>query len=156
TPGGVRSFSSLVVTDQRMPRMSGDEFLSKLEGRSDATRMLVTGFADLAAVGRAVNPGRIFAYVAKPGEPEEFRLKVQRAAEHLRLAQDLASERRLLRDLMDNTPDGIYFKDAELRFLRANGPILDRLNTEQRTLVGKRLSELLRDDPEVAEGELEE
>jgi diguanylate cyclase (GGDEF)-like protein/PAS domain S-box-containing protein len=147
---------AVVVTDQRMPRMSGDEFLSKLEGRSDATRLLVTGFADLAAVVRAVNQGRIFAYVAKPWEPEDFRLKVQRAAEHFRLAQDLASERRLLRDLMDNTPDGIYFKDAELRFLRANRPMLERLNSQQVALVGRRLSELLAGDPEVTESELEE
>ncbi len=147
---------AVVVTDQRMPRMSGDEFLSKLEGRSEATRMLVTGFADLAAVVRAVNEGRIFAYVAKPWEPQDFRLKVHRAAEHFRLAQDLASERRLLRDLMDNTPDGIYFKDAELRFLRANRPMLERLNAEQTALVGRRLSELLAEDPEVAAGELEE
>ncbi|HTQ04830.1 MAG TPA: EAL domain-containing protein [Polyangiaceae bacterium] len=147
---------AVVVTDQRMPRMTGDEFLARLDGRSDAARMLVTGFADLAAVVRAVNEGRIFAYVAKPWEPEDFRLKVQRAAEHFRLAQELASERRLLRDLMDNTPDGIYFKDAELRFLRANAPVLERLNTEQRALVGKRLSEVLADDPEVAAGELEE
>jgi diguanylate cyclase (GGDEF)-like protein/PAS domain S-box-containing protein len=147
---------AVVVTDQRMPKMSGDEFLSRLEGRSDATRMLVTGFADLGAVVRAVNEGRIFAYVAKPWEPGDFRLKVQRAAEHFLLAQELAHERRLLRDLMDNTPDGIYFKDAELRYLRANRPIGERAGTEAAALVGKRLSEVLANDLEVAAGEAEE
>src|SRR5690349_19139686 len=110
---------AVVVSDQRMPKMSGDEFFSRLVGHSEASRMLVTGFADLSAVIRAVNEGRIFAYVAKPWEPDDFRLKVQRAAEHFRLAQELAHERRLLRDLMDNTTDGIYFKDAELRYVRA-------------------------------------
>jgi diguanylate cyclase (GGDEF)-like protein/PAS domain S-box-containing protein len=147
---------AVVVTDQRMPKMSGDELLAKLEGRSDAARMLVTGFADLGAVIRAVNEGRIFAYVAKPWEPEDFRHKVQRAAEHFRLAQELAHERRLLRDLMDNTPDGIYFKDAALRFLRANRPVLERLGTEPLALVGKRLSELLDADPGVTASEAEE
>jgi len=146
---------AVVVTDQRMPKMSGDELLTELQGRSDATRMLVTGFADLSAVIRAVNDGRIFAYVSKPWEPGDFRLKVRRAAAHFRLAQELAHERRLLRDLMDNTPDGIYFKDADLRFVRANRPLLERLHAEPAHVVGKRLSELLPPDPEVdaAEGE---
>ncbi|HEV8547509.1 MAG TPA: EAL domain-containing protein [Polyangiaceae bacterium] len=147
---------AVVVTDQRMPRMNGDELLARLEGCSNATRLLVTGFADLTAVIRAVNEGRIFAYVAKPWEPEDFRLKVQRAAEHFRLAQELAQERRLLRDLMDNTPDGIYFKDAELRFLRANAPVLARLGADALAVVGKRSSELLPDDVEAAAAENEE
>jgi response regulator RpfG family c-di-GMP phosphodiesterase len=57
---------AVVVTDQRMPQMSGDELLSKLGMTSDAMRILVTGFADLKAVIRAVNEGKIFAYVTKP------------------------------------------------------------------------------------------
>src|SRR6187399_3103459 len=147
---------AVVVTDQRMPRMSGDELLAKLDGLSDAARMLVTGFADLTAVIRAVNEGRIFAYVAKPWEPDDFRLKVQRAANHFRLAQELAHERRLLRDLMDNTTDGIYFKDAGLRFLRANGPLLERLETDPSAIVGKRLRELVGGDSDVEAVEHEE
>lgn len=147
---------AVIVTDQRMPRMSGDELLARIDGRSNATRMLVTGFADLTAVIRAVNEGRIFAYVAKPWEPEDFRLKVQRAAEHFRLAQELAQERRLLRDLMDNTPDGIYFKDAELRFLRANRPLLERLGADPAALVGRKLSDLVAEDSDVAAAEREE
>ena len=147
---------AVIVSDQRMPKMSGDEFLSRLEGHSDATRLLITGFADLSAVIRAVNDGRIFAYVAKPWEPGDFRIKVQRAAEHFKLAQELAQERRLLRDLMDNTPDGIYFKDAELRFLRANRPIWERLSADGASLVGKRLSEVLDGDGDVLAGEAEE
>jgi diguanylate cyclase (GGDEF)-like protein/PAS domain S-box-containing protein len=147
---------AVVVTDQRMPRMSGDELLAKLDGLTDAARMLVTGFADLTAVIRAVNEGRIFAYVAKPWEPDDFRLKVQRAADHFRLAQELAHERRLLRDLMDNTTDGIYFKDAELRFLRANAPLLERLGTNAASIVGKRVRELVGTDPDVDAAEREE
>jgi diguanylate cyclase (GGDEF)-like protein/PAS domain S-box-containing protein len=147
---------AVVVTDQRMPKMTGDELLSKLDGRCDAARMLVTGFADLTAVIRAVNEGRIFAYVAKPWEPGDLRLKVQRAAEHFRLAQALAHERRLLRDLMDNTPDGIYFKDTDLRFVRANRPLLERLCSDSVSIAGKRLSELWEGDPDVDAAEIEE
>jgi diguanylate cyclase (GGDEF)-like protein/PAS domain S-box-containing protein len=134
---------AVVVTDQRMPRMSGDELLTKIESRSTATRILLTGFADLAAVIRAVNSGHIFAYVSKPWQPEDLRLKVQKAADHFRLAKELAQERRLLEDLMGNIPDAIFFKDANLKFLRANGPVEQIVGSAHEELVGKTLVELL-------------
>ncbi len=62
----------------------------------------------------------MFAYVTKPWDEEDLRRKVHIAVGHFRLAHELEYERRLLTDLMDNSPDGIYFKDPELRFLRAN------------------------------------
>nr|PZN18328.1 MAG: hypothetical protein DIU78_23005 [Pseudomonadota bacterium] len=110
---------AVVVSDQRMPDMTGDELLARL-GDVDALRILLTGFADLSAVVRAVNEGRIFAYVTKPWDAEDLRLKVQKAAEHFRLSRQLSYERQLLHDLMNNVPDGIYFKDRDLRFLRVN------------------------------------
>ena|ERR1043165_7704912 len=106
---------AVVITDQRMPRMSGDELLAALGKSSDASRILVTGFADLSAVIRAVNDGKIFAYVTKPWNAEDLRLKVNKAAEHFWLVKELADERQLLHDLMDNIPDGIYFKDRDLK-----------------------------------------
>jgi len=135
---------AVVVSDQRMPGMNGDELLTRLHKSSSASRILVTGFADLSAVVRAVNEGRIFAYVTKPWKPDELQLLVRKAVEHFRLARDLAHERTLLRDLMDNTPDGIYFKDRQLRFLRTNRAYargLGRKTSDE--LVGKRLNDIL-------------
>src|SRR5262245_22429511 len=54
---------AVVLSDQRMPGMTGDELLSKLRHHSNATRILCTGYADLQAVVRSVNEGKIFAYV---------------------------------------------------------------------------------------------
>src|SRR5262245_23939282 len=51
---------AVVLSDQRMPRMAGDELLAQLASSSAAARILVTGYADLTAVVRAVNEGRIF------------------------------------------------------------------------------------------------
>jgi PAS domain S-box-containing protein len=135
---------AVVLSDQRMPDMTGDELLRTLHDSCGATRMLVTGFADLSAVIRAVNDGRIFAYVTKPWNPDELQLMVRKAAEHFRLAQDLAYERSLLHDLMDNTPDGIFFKDRQLRFLRTNRAFSQALNGKTPSeLVGRRLNEIL-------------
>lgn len=58
---------AVVVSDQRMPTMNGDELFRRVRDRSKATRVLVTGYADLQAVVRAVNEGNIFAYITSPG-----------------------------------------------------------------------------------------
>lgn len=147
---------AVILSDQRMPNMTGDEFLQKLEGHTNAARMLVTGFADLGAVTRALNEGRICAYVAKPWDEEDLRVKVHGAAQRYRLAEELAHERRLLRDLMDNISDGIYFKDTALRFLRVNQPFSQRFKLNPEALVGKTLSELAEGDPDTESAEAEE
>src|SRR5688572_24606927 len=135
---------AVVISDQRMPKMTGDQLFQRLSHDSQAQRILVTGFADLTAVIKAVNEGRIFAYITKPWDPEDLQQKVQRAAEHFRLAAELAHERQLLNDLMENMPDGIYFKDLDLRFIKANAPIARMLKggLDASDLVRQRLSDL--------------
>jgi two-component system cell cycle sensor histidine kinase/response regulator CckA len=145
---------AVVVSDQRMPRMGGDELLAIVRGASSAERILITGFADLSAVIRAVNDGKIFAYVTKPWNPEDVKLTVGKAVEHFRLARELAEERQLLHDLMDNIPDGIYFKDLDLRFRRANRSFASMVSAgAPETLVGKRLSEVLKANGDLPESE---
>ncbi len=76
----------LVIVDQVMPEMSGVEFLEKvIELRPRCIRMMLTGYADVNAIVRAVNDGRIYRYIQKPWEPEELRLDVKRALEAYRL-----------------------------------------------------------------------
>jgi len=72
----------IIMTDQRMPFMTGVELLSKLKGKyPDAIRILFTGFADVEAVIAAINQGNVFRYLAKLWEPEELRQTIQAAAE---------------------------------------------------------------------------
>ncbi len=148
---------AVVITDQRMPEMNGDEFLRKIGSQNNALRIMVSGYADLPAVLRAINEGKVYAYVTKPWDEDDLRHKVQAAAEHFRLAQELEYERRLLRDLMDNSPDGIYFKDADLRFLRANASFARGLGVANPAdLVGRRLSEVLALQAEASASETED
>jgi PAS domain S-box-containing protein len=133
---------AVVVTDQRMPKMTGDELVTRLCTVHDAQRILVTGFADLTAVVRAVNEGRIFAYVTKPWNEHDLRFKVTQAANHFRLSRELDAERQLLHDLMDNSPDGIYFKDSDLRFRRTNRAFASWVGQTSDELVGDSLSDL--------------
>jgi response regulator RpfG family c-di-GMP phosphodiesterase len=70
----------IIITDQRMPGMTGVEFLEKvLEKYPDPMRILLTGYADMGAVVDAVNKGKIFHYLAKPWNEEELDMTINRA-----------------------------------------------------------------------------
>lgn len=75
-----KSLVHIIITDQRMPEMTGVEFLEKvLEKYPDPMRLLLTGYADMEAVVDAVNKGKIFHYLAKPWNEEELDLTIQSA-----------------------------------------------------------------------------
>jgi len=70
----------IIITDQRMPEMTGVEFLEKvLEKYPDPMRILLTGYADMAAVVDAVNKGKIFHYLAKPWNEQELDMTINMA-----------------------------------------------------------------------------
>lgn len=72
----------IIITDQRMPNMTGVEFLEKvLEKYPDPMRILLTGYADMSAVVDAVNKGKIFHYLSKPWNEEELDMTIKRAYE---------------------------------------------------------------------------
>lgn len=72
----------IIITDQRMPGMTGVEFLeSILEKHSSQMRILLTGYADINAVIDAINKGKIFHYLSKPWNEEELDMTIQRAYE---------------------------------------------------------------------------
>jgi response regulator RpfG family c-di-GMP phosphodiesterase len=80
----------IIVTDQRMPEMTGVQFLEKvLEKYPDPMRILLTGYADMAAVVDAVNKGKIFHYLTKPWNEEELEETIQRAYEKYKENEEL-------------------------------------------------------------------
>jgi len=73
---------NVIITDQRMPEMTGVDFLEKvLTKYPDPMRILLTGYADMNAVVDAVNKGKIFHYLAKPWNEEELDMTITRAFE---------------------------------------------------------------------------
>ncbi|MGO4388993.1 response regulator [Microvirga sp. 2YAF29] len=111
---------AIIISDQRMPEMPGDEFLAKARISTNAEAILLTGYADLKAVIGAVNKGRIMAYMPKPWDPDALSNMVAVAYQRRRLAQELDTERALLRGLMESSDDLISFKDRDGRFVRLN------------------------------------
>ena len=71
---------NIIITDQRMPQMTGVEFLESIIGEfPDPIRILLTGYADMNAVIDAINKGKIFHYLTKPWNEEELDITISRA-----------------------------------------------------------------------------
>jgi PAS domain S-box-containing protein len=111
---------AVLLCDERMPGVSGHEFLRRVREISRATRVMMSGYADMNALTEAVNNGQIFAYIAKPWEPLQLMAQVGAAVSQFKLVQEIDQERGLLRALMENIPDLIYFKDCQSRYTRVN------------------------------------
>lgn len=90
---------ALIIADQRMPEMSGSEFLEKsISIYPDAIRMVLTGYTDIESAIAAINSGHVYRYLTKPWEDDELLLNVKRALESYDLQQ---ANRRLLKELQE-------------------------------------------------------
>jgi len=89
----------LVITDQRMPEMTGTEFLEKIIPHyPDCIRMVLTGFSDVEAIIQAINNGRVYRYITKPWNKEELKITMDRALEAYNLRQQ---NKNLIEDLKE-------------------------------------------------------
>ncbi len=71
---------SVVLSDHRMPGMTGTEFLSRVRTIDPRTvRLLVTAYGDASTLADAVNNGSIYRYIAKPWSPDEMRVAISQA-----------------------------------------------------------------------------
>lgn len=81
---------AVIVSDQRMPEMTGVEFLEKAKVVApSATRILLTGYTDIDSVIGAINRGNIYRYIAKPWDPEDLKLTLKQAEEASLLRKEL-------------------------------------------------------------------
>ena len=70
----------VIVSDQRMPEMSGTEFLGRVRDLyPDTIRMVLSGYTDLATITDAINRGAIYRFLTKPWNDEEFREHIRDA-----------------------------------------------------------------------------
>jgi len=73
----------MVVSDQRMPEMSGTQFLQRVkELYPDTIRMVLSGYAEAAAIVDAINEGEVFRFIGKPWKDEDLRVTIRRGLEH--------------------------------------------------------------------------
>lgn len=79
----------VIITDQRMPGMTGIEFLeSILSVYPDTIRILLTGFSDINAVMDAINRGQVYKYLVKPWQNDELKMYIENALEIYNLRKE--------------------------------------------------------------------
>jgi CheY-like chemotaxis protein len=143
-----------VITDQRMPEMTGVEFLALVyERHPNTTRIILTGYADGEAMVRAINEGHVYSYVTKPWEPEDLKRLVHRAVElhrlrltNDRLVEDLQQANRFLAAAIDEIPVGALVVDAAGIVRAANRPGHEYLGLDADPR-GRALVQVLAADP---------
>ena len=129
----------VVMTDQRMPQMTGVDFLRQIKSEyPEAIRVIFTGYADLNAIIDAINLGNVYRYVSKPWEPEQLIATLREAGEQ----HDLILERRRLLEDLKTNEEGWMALEAELEEGRAG--LLSPAATEQREMLNQTGRELLK------------
>ena len=79
----------VIITDQRMPVMTGIEFLESIIAiYPDTIRILLTGFSDINAVMDAINRGQVYKYLVKPWQNDELKMYIENALEIYNLRKE--------------------------------------------------------------------
>jgi len=146
---------NVIVSDHRMPVMTGIEFLAKVkENYPDITRIVLSGFSDLDTITEAINQGNIYKFLAKPWDDTQIRTTIQEAFEHneLRLENSRLTEQlkiansglmqqnvettNLLEHVVNHISDGIVVVNAEKKVIFSNPSALNLLIEHYRVLPG--------------------
>ena len=89
----------VVVTDQRMPEMTGVDLLSTIRERSpDIVRMMMTGYTEMTIAVEAINRGEIFRLITKPWNDEELKATLRQAFDHYDLKGEIKRLNQVTRE----------------------------------------------------------
>ena len=148
----------VVITDQRMPEMTGTELLEVVAKDFPKTqRFLLTAYSDFDPLVDAINKGKLQGYFSKPIDDELFRRRIEEGLasyylEHKNqeLMQKIRQKEEFLKAVMENIPDGVFVKDAKtLNFIKVNKAWEEMHGYSRHKIVGKPAKEFFSE--EVAE-----
>lgn len=126
-----RCAPQVIVSDQRMPEMSGVDFLSSVRNRhNDVVRMMLTGYTDMTIAVEAINKGEIFRLITKPWNDDELKATLRQAFDHHDLKAEIKRLNRVTREQNFKLQD--MNKNLEEN-VRDRTKQLDGKNTELRT-----------------------
>jgi diguanylate cyclase (GGDEF)-like protein/PAS domain S-box-containing protein len=123
----------IIISDQRMPGMTGVEFLRAAKARyPDTIRIVLSGYTELQSVTDAINEGAIYRFLTKPWDDEQLREQVQKAFEYRELLeenrqldikirttnQELVAANRQLEDVLQKTRHQIERDETSLAIVR--------------------------------------
>ncbi len=114
----------IVISDYRMPGMNGVDFLREVcERWPDTVRIVLSGYADTAAIVSAINEGRIYKFIPKPWNDDELKVTISNAIErynlhekNMELTEELKKKNEELQGMNDNLERLVSERTAELIF----------------------------------------
>jgi response regulator RpfG family c-di-GMP phosphodiesterase len=108
----------IIMTDQRMPLVTGVELLTKVKARNpQAVRMLFTGYADLESIIAAINQGHVYHFLKKPWQPEELLEAVRQASMEYERLMSEADQNEKLRQEIEMLRNRVDALEAEVQRL---------------------------------------
>ena len=127
----------VIISDQRMPEMTGVEFLSKVkELYPDTVRIMLSGYTELNSVTDAINRGAIYKFLTKPWEDDLLRANVEEAFQHYEMK-------------IENVRLNQEIREANEKLQRANQELEERVEKKSREVM--RNMNVLRVSQEVLE-----
>lgn len=94
-----REQPQVIVSDQRMPEMSGVDMLSTIRERSpDIVRMMLTGYTEMTIAVEAINRGEIFRLITKPWNDDELKATLRQAFDHHDLKREIKRLNQVTRE----------------------------------------------------------
>lgn len=114
----------VVISDYRMPSMNGVDFLKKVyERQPETVRIVLSGYADTAAIVSAINEGQIYKFIPKPWNDDELRVTIAKAVElyflqreNNDLSRELQATNEELKIINDNLEKMVQERSEEILF----------------------------------------
>jgi len=105
----------LIITDQRMPKLTGVEFLEKIVDRMpDTIRIILTGYSDTQVIIDAINKAKLYKFMTKPFDPVELSMTVKRGVEAYQMRQALINYAANLERLVEERTEQLQEKNEAL------------------------------------------
>lgn len=116
----------VIITDQRMPEMTGVEFFeSILNVFPNPIRILLTGYTDIKAVKDAINKGQVFRYINKPWDEYELKVTIENAYQIYQLKEQNSKLQNKYQKVFTEGSDAIMLFDTSGRLIDYNKATLD-------------------------------
>lgn len=120
----------VIISDQRMPQMTGVDFLRKVKALYPKTfRIVLSGYTELESVTSAINEGAIYKFLTKPWDDEQLRNNIREAFQHYEMEQE---NFRLTQELKQaNEKLSLLNQDLEKQVIEKTQEIVQNINMLQ-------------------------
>jgi len=127
----------IILLDLMMPGLSGFEVLSHVKKlHPDTVIIVITGYATIEHSIEAMKNGA-FDFIPKPFSPDQLRVMVSKAIEHMHALKDIANEKSRMRVLINLLADGVMLTDAEKRLVLANPAFMKIIGFKGGNFIGR-------------------